>query len=81
MKRNEFFSIAQMATIYTKGFKNLDSPAKNNLLVMANDVAFYPMSVEIGYNENGEVVDIAKLRDTKTNSVISIQLERVEKYV
>lgn len=81
MKRSEFFSIAQMAAIYTKGFKNLDCPAKNNLLVMVNGIAFYPMSIEIGYNENGEVVDLAKLHDTKTNSVISIQLERVEKYV
>ena len=80
MERALFFNMAQKATIYTNGFKDLSNPVDETLLVVLKDIKYYPKSIEVGYEKSGKVKNIAILHDLKVNALVYADLERVVKY-
>lgn len=80
MDRTQFFNMAQKATVYTNGFKDLSNPVDETLLVVFKDIKYYPKSIEVGYDKTGKVKNTAILHDLKVNALVYADLERVSKY-
>lgn len=80
MERKEFFELAQKATVYTKRFRDLSKPLLSDCIVIYGDIKYYPQAIEVGYDKNGNVENIAILHDLKANSTTHVKLERVVKY-
>lgn len=79
MDRTEFLIMAQRVAVYTKKFKDLSKPLLDDCIVIHNEIKYYPQSVQVGYNQIGNVENIAILHDLKRNSVTYANLERVKK--
>lgn len=80
MERKEFFELAQRATVYTKQFRDLSKPLLTDCIVICGDIKYYPQAIEVGYDKDGSVQNIAILHDLKANSTTHVKLERVAKY-
>ena len=80
MERKEFFELAQKATVYTKQFRDLSKPLLEDCIVIYKNIKYYPQFVQVGYDEQGKVINIAILHDLKANSTTYGRLERVVKY-
>ena len=80
MERKEFFELAQKATVYTKQFRDLSKPLLTDCIVISGDIKYYPRAIEVGYDKDGNVQNIAILHDLKANSITNADLERVTKY-
>ena len=80
MDRAEFLIMAQRVAVYTKKCKDLSKPLIDDCIVIHNEIKYYPQSVQVGYDETGNVENVAILHDLKRNSVTYANLERVKKY-
>ena len=80
MERKKFFELAQRATVYTKQFRDLSKPLLTDCIVISGDIKYYPQAIEVGYDKDGNVQNIAILHDLKANSTTYGRLERVVKY-
>lgn len=80
MDRTEFFKMAQKVAIYTNKCKKLSKPLLEDCIVTHRGIKYYPQYVQVGYDEQGKVINIAILHDLHTNSITSANLEGVEKY-
>ena len=81
MDRTEFFKLAQQVAIYTNKCKDLSKPLLENCLVIYKNVIYYPQGVYVGYDESGNVENIARLHDLRANAITDCRLENVKKYV
>lgn len=79
MERNEFFKLAQKATVYTDGFSRLNKEAPIDCIVMFQGIKYYPISIEVGFDKDGNTKNTVRLHDLKSNSVTYADLGRVDK--
>lgn len=80
MERKEFFEMAQKVAIYTNRCRDLSKPLLEDCIVIYKNIKYYPQFVQVGYDEQGKVINIAILHDLKANSTTYVKLERVVKY-
>ena len=81
MERKEFFELAQKAAVYTRAFNDIQlKPVDHALLVEYKGYAYYPSSITVGYDENGEVYNQANLFGVGAFYVQQARLEDVRKY-
>lgn len=80
MDRTSFFEMAQKVAKYTNRCRDLTKPLLEDCIVVYKDIKYYPQYIKVGYDEKGKVLNIAILKDLKSNSIIECNLERVIKY-
>ena len=80
MDRTEFFAMAQKVAVYTNKCRNLSKPLLEDCIVTHGGIKYYPQFVQVGYDENGKVINIAILHDLKASSTTEVDLEKVVKY-
>ena len=79
MDRTEFFKMAQKVAVYTNKCKDLSKPTLQDCIVVHNGIKYYPQYVQVGYDENGAVENIALLHDLKADCIAYANLEMVKK--
>lgn len=72
--------MAQKVAVYTKCCKDLSKPLLEDCTVEYSGIKYYPQFVQVGYDEKGQVINIAVLHDLKANSITHANLERVKRY-
>lgn len=80
MDRTQFFKMAQKVAVYTNRCNNLSKPLLDDCIVVFNGIKYYPQYDKVGYDEKGEVLNIAILHDLRANSTVECDLEKVTKY-
>lgn len=78
MERNDFFKLAQKATVHTNEFKCLKKELLSECVVVYDGIKYYPISIEVGFDEKGNTKNTAWLHDLKANSIIRAELSKVE---
>lgn len=79
MDRTEFFEMAQKVSVYTNRCRDLSKPLLEDCVVQYKEIKYYPQFIQVGYDEQGKVMNIAILHDLKANSVTYADLERIDK--
>ena len=80
MDRTLFFEMAQKVARYTNRCRNLSKPLLEDCIVGYKNIKYYPQFVQVGYDEQGKVINIAILHDLYANSITDVVLEKVVKY-
>lgn len=62
------------------GICGIKENVPNELIVVYNGIAYYPVSYELSFDDKGNVRHTAILHDLKSNSITNADLERVEKH-
>lgn len=74
MERNEFLKIAQQASAFDYDV------TKEELIVGCGGIRYFPYSYEISFDK-GVPIYRANLRDLYSNSIRTVDLEKIEKEV
>lgn len=80
IERKKYLEMCQMVSALKNSSGNMKKDVPSDLLVSYENVAYYPVSYELSFANDGTVKHGAILHDLKANSIIKTSLERVEKY-
>ena len=61
-----------------KGIHNVISDIPNELAVVYNDIRYYPYGYELSFDYEGNAVHKAILHSLTSNSITTVNLERVD---
>ena len=80
IERNEFLQMCQKVSVLKNGVCGIKENVPDELKVIYNGIAYYPVSYELSFDDKGNVRHTAILHDLKANSIMNVNLERVTKY-
>lgn len=80
MDRKLYLELCQKVSVLKNGICGIKENVPDELKVIYNGIAYYPVSYELSFDDKGNVKHTAILHDLKANSITSAALERVEKY-
>ena len=80
MERKLYLELCQKVSVLKNGICGIKENAPDELKVIYNGIAYYPVSYELSFDDKGNVRHTAILHDLKANSITSADLERVTKY-
>ena len=78
--RKEFLQICQKVSILPETTMHIKTAIPPELTVLYEGIQFYPIGYEMTYKQ-GISQHTAILHDMKSNNVVKVKLERVEKHV
>lgn len=79
MERNRFLKTCQKVSMLKDGISGIKQNVPDELLVKVNNIIYYPLKFEMSFKK-GETQNIAILHDLKSNSIVSVNLEKVAEY-
>ena len=80
MQRTEYLKLCQKVSVLKKGICGIKENVPDELKVIYNGIAYYPVSYELSFDDKGNVRHTAILHDLKASSITSADLGRVTKY-
>lgn len=80
MDRTEFLQMCQKLSMLKSGICGIKENVPDELKVIYNGIAYYPVSYELSFDDKGNVRHTAILHDLNANSIMNVNLERVTKY-
>ena len=80
MQRDIFLQLCQKVSILKNGICGIKENVPDELKVIYNGIAYYPVSYELSFDDKGNVRHTAILHDLNANSIMNVNLERVTKY-
>ena len=80
MDRTEFLQMCQKVSVLKNGICGIKENVPDELKVIYNGIAYYPVSYELSFDDKGNVRHTAILHDLNANSIMNVNLERVTKY-
>ena len=80
MDRTEFLQICQKVSVLKSGVCGIKENVPDELKVIYNGIAYYPVSYDLSFDDKGNVRHTAILHDLNANSIMNVNLERVTKY-
>ena len=78
--RKEFLQICQKVSILPETTMHIKTAIPPELTVLYEGIQFYPIGYEMTYKQ-GILRHTAILHDMKSNQIVKVKLERVEKHV
>ena len=78
MDRTEFLQMAQKVSVLKSGICGIKENVPDELKVIYNGIAYYPVSYELSFDDKGNVRHTAILHDLKANSLLYCRLEDVK---
>ena len=78
--RKEFLQICQKVSILPETTMHIKTAIPPELTVLYEGIQFYPIGYEMTYKQ-GISQHTAILHDMKSNNIVKVKLERVEKHV
>jgi hypothetical protein len=79
MERNDFLKMCQRVSMLPDGVMHTKKNVPNELQVCFDGKYYYPAHLEIKFDENGKVKNIAVLHDLEANCLLCVKLDLVEK--
>ena len=79
MNRKIYLELCQKVSVLKNGICGVKENVPNELKVIYNGIAYYPVSYELSF-DNGQPVHMAILHDLKANSIMNADLGKVTKY-
>ena len=80
MQRTEYLELCQKVSVLKNGICGIKENVPNKLMVVYNNIKYYPVAYEISFDDKGGVIHKAILHDLYANSITYTDLERVQKY-
>ena len=80
MDRKLYIELCQKVSVLKNGVCGIKENVPDELKVIYNGIAYYPVSYELSFDDKGNVRHTAILHDLKANSITSSDLGRVAKY-
>lgn len=80
MDRKEFLQICQKVSVLPETTMHIKTTIPPELTVLCEEIQFYPIGYEMTFKQ-GISQHTAILHDMKSNNIIKVKLERVERYV
>ena len=80
MQRDIFLQMCQRVAVLPSGVQNLKQNVPDNLKVVYEGIAYYPVSLDISFDKEGNAINTAILHSLTANSVIERNLKDVSVY-
>ena len=80
MDRKLYLELCQKVSVLKNGICGIKENVPDELKVIYNGIAYYPVSYELSFDDKGNVRHTAILHDLSANSIMNVNLERVTKY-
>ena len=80
MDRKEFLQICQKVSVLPETTMHIKTAIPPELTVLYEGIQFYPIGYEMTFKQ-GISQHTAILHDMKSNNIVKVKLERVERYV
>ena len=80
MQRTEYLELCQKKKKKKNGIFGIKENVPDELKVIYNEIAYYPVAYELSFDDKGNVKHTAILHDLKANSITNADLGKVEKY-
>ena len=72
--------MCQRVAILPSGVQNLKQNVPDELKVVYEDIAYYPVSLDISFDKDGKVINTAILHSLTANSIIERNLKDISVY-
>ena len=80
IERKTYLEMCQRVAILPRGVQNLKQNVPDELKVVYEGIAYYPMSLDISFDEDGKVINTAIIHSLCANSVIERNLKDISVY-
>ena len=80
IERNEFLRMCQKVSVLKSGICGIKQNVPDELMVVYNEIKYYPVAYELSFDDKGNVKHTAILHDLKANSIMNVDLGKVTKY-
>ena len=80
IERKKYLEMCQKVSVLPSGVLGIKQNIPDDLKVIYDGVAYYPMSINIGFDNDGKVINVAIIHSLKANSTISAKLEDIFVY-
>lgn len=80
MDRKLYLELCQKVSVLKNGICGIKENVPDELKVIYNGIAYYPVSYELSFDDKGNVRHTAILHDLNANAITYANLERVAKY-
>ena len=77
IERKTYLEMCQKVSVLPSGVLGIKQNIPNDLKVIYDGVAYYPTSINIGFDNDGKVINTAIIHSLKANSTISAKLEDI----
>ena len=81
MQRDIFLQLCQKVSVLKNGICGIKENVPDELKVIYNGIAYYPVSYELSFDDKGNVRHTAILKDLKANSLLYCRLEDVKECI
>lgn len=78
--RKLYLEMCQAVSVLPSTILGIKRNVPDDLKVIYNDVVYYPISIEIGFNEESKVINTAIIHSLIANSVVKTNLGDLELY-
>ena len=80
IERKTYLEMCQKVAILQSGVQNLKQNVPDGLKVVYDGIVYYPVSLDISFDEDGKVINTAILHSLTANSVIERDLKDISVY-
>ena len=80
MHRTAYLELCQKVSVLKNGICGIKENVPNKLMVVYNNINYYPVAYELSFDDKGNIRHTAILHDLKANSITSADLGKVIKY-
>ena len=80
IERKAYLEMCQKVAILPNGVQNLKQNVPDELKVVYEDIAYYPVSLDISFDKGGKAINTAILRSLTANSIIERNLKDISVY-
>ena len=77
IERKTYLEMCQRVSVLTGGIFGIKQNVPDNLKVVYDGIAYYPVSLDISFDKDGRVINTAIIHSLRANSVIEINLKDI----
>ena len=80
IERKKYLEMCQKVSVLPSGVLGIKQNVPDNLKVVYDGIAYYPVSLDISFDKDGNVINTAIMHSLYANSVIERNLKDVSVY-
>ena len=80
IKRKEYLEMCQKVSVLPGGIFGIKQNVPDDLKVVYDGIAYYPVSLDISFDKDGKVINTAIIHSLCSNSIIERNLKDISIY-
>ena len=80
IERKTYLEMSQKVAVLPSGVLGIKQNVPDNLKVVYDGIAYYPVSLDISFDKDGKVINTAIIHSLRANSVIERNLKDIMSY-